>query len=96
MTMNMTLDEKRLLDTVELGIQAEAFKASPVGKTLCLMAQLQADDAMAALKQADPHNAKTVQDLQNVIWRGESFCQFLDEIIADGRQAADVLKTPAE
>ena len=89
-------EEKELLKCVELGIDAEVFLQSAVGRELVHMARCHAEDAVIELKTVDPEDSKKVREIQNRVWQGESFERFIRELIADGHQAAEVLRAPEE
>lgn len=83
---------KQLLGEISLGIEAESFLESEVGKRLIARAESERDDAVNELKTADPENAKQIRDLQNRIWLAESFQKWIAEIISSGWNAETVMK----
>lgn len=88
----MSDDNKQLMGEISLGIEAEAFLASDVGKRLVSRSEAERDEAVNELKIADPGNAKLIRDLQNRIWLAESVQMWIAEIISSGWNAERVLQ----
>lgn len=88
----MSNDEKELLTSIEIGLDAEAFKRSTFGKAIIAKAQQYADEATEKLKHVDCTNCVQIRDLQSKVWRGEAFEQFIDELIVEGFQAEEILR----
>lgn len=82
--------------TMLVGMNAESFLESDVGRYLLGCASQEAAEAYEKLKNADPEDSKTIRQLQNQIWRAESFKQWLEEIINAGRQADQTLRDQDE
>jgi hypothetical protein len=78
------------LAEVKLGIQAEDFLASPVGRYLVGRAAIEADAAVELLKKA-----KTIEEmhhLQDRITLMESFALWVTDAINGGHHAEEQLK----
>jgi len=86
-----TAEQRLLLSEVELGVAVEQFARSTVGKYLIDRSKGEAEDAIERLKTADPDNAKLIRDLQNEIWRAETFEKYLTDAILGGRNAEEQL-----
>jgi hypothetical protein len=86
-----TIDDERYrrerVQTIELGLDAEQFLHTKLGQYLEKRALDTALDAMQALKTCDPNDAKTVQVLQNAVFRAESFTLWLDDCINQSKVA---------
>lgn len=80
-----------LLKAVDLGFQAEAFVQSDIGRYLVRRAEAQVDEAVEALKGADPEDAKTIRALQNTIAVAESIQYWLADVIQQGENAQQQL-----
>lgn len=79
-----------------LGRDAEEFLNTELGKYLIGRARREKQEAQEKLNTTSPWRRRRIQDLQNEIWRAESFEAWLAEIIMDGRNAEKVLDESAE
>lgn len=89
--MSETPELNPLLKAVDLGFQAEAFLQSDVGRYLVQRAEAQVDEAVEALKQADPEDAKGIRNLQGVIAVAEAVQYWLADVIQQGENAQQQL-----
>lgn len=80
-----------LLKAVDLGFQAEAFLQSDLGCYLVQRAEAQTEEAVEALKVADPEDAKAIRALQNTIAVAESVQYWLGDVIQQGVNAQQQL-----
>jgi hypothetical protein len=87
----MDLDDGLLAEAV-VGRQAENFLNSDIGQALLAKAEMEARDAMDVLKKIAPDRQQEIRELQNRIWRADSFEGWLVELIQSGRQAATQLE----
>jgi len=78
-------------DAVQLGLSAESFLGSPLGKFLVGRAEGEIEEAVEKLKTTDPEDAKAIRDLQNRIYRAESVQYWLAEAIMTGENAQQEL-----
>lgn len=69
---------------VQLGIEAEAFVHSKLGRYLIGRAEDERQRALEALATADPEDAKTIRQLQNQQWRANTVLGWLAEAIETG------------
>jgi hypothetical protein len=83
--------ELRLAE-VRLGIQAEDFLRSPIGRYLVGRAQIEVEAAVEELKHAHPEDPAIIRKLQNRITLMESFGAWLQDAIANGNNAEAQLK----
>lgn len=84
--------ERELLHRVAMGMEAEAFLGSNIGRYIVERAEAERDDAVEDLKEASPDDPKTIRDLQNRIWRAESVQFWLADLINDGNNAMHELQ----
>jgi hypothetical protein len=75
-----------------LGKDAEQFLRSDLGRTLIGMAEQDAEEATESLKRVWPWRQRKIQQLQNQIWRAESFKGWLRELVIQGEQALQQLE----
>lgn len=80
----MTVEE--LYQQISLGMDAQKFVESPLGKYLLERAAAEKDEALRSLSVVDPCDWKAVMTLQNIIHRAESFGQWLLDAIEEGRR----------
>ena len=85
-------EDRELLQRVGLGVEAESFLGSNLGRYLIERAEGERDDAVEDLKEANPDDPKGIRDLQNRIWRAESVQFWLADLINDGRNAMHELQ----
>ena len=83
---------KALLIEVQLGLDAEQFLASQIGKAVVRRAQLIGHEAVAAIKEVDPHDAKKIMELQNMIRWADAFPDFIRDMVQIGRNAEEQIK----
>ena len=89
--MNGNKELNPLLKAVDLGFQAEAFLQSDIGRYLVSRAEAQIDEAVEALKEADPEDPKAIRALQNTIAVAESVQYWLADVIQQGENAQQQL-----
>lgn len=77
----------QLIAEAEIGEEARKFIESDLGRTLVGMAQQEILSAQIALGTVDPDDKKAIVALQNQIWRGEQFEQWLKELVSRGNDA---------
>jgi len=85
-------NENQLLDVAKIGIEAEAFMRSPLGKEMMKQADKEITEATALLVEADPEDIKSNRELRNTIAVARMFGQWLRDTAAIGQHAADQLK----
>jgi len=76
-----------------IGRDAEEFLKSDIGNYLLGCADQEIDEAMHELKNVHPWRTRKIKELQNKIWRAESFKQWLAELIIRGQQALQNLES---
>lgn len=85
-------DENRVLyNTVALGIDAERFFETPVGRWIALRADEERIDALADLVDVAPNEPEAIRALQSTIKRAESVRVWIAEAIEAGKNAEATL-----
>ena len=75
-----------------LGKDAEELVGSDIGQYLVGVAQQEVREAYEELKKVSPWRVLKVQELQNRIWKAETFVTELRALILNGRTAARKLE----
>jgi len=70
-----------------LGIDAETFIRTPLGRFLEGKARAEEADALIALVDADPEDAKANRELRNQIHVARMFLSWINDAIEAGQQA---------
>jgi len=87
----MNDDNSDLLNKATIGMDAETFLGTNLGRKLVERAAAHADEATEKLKKCSPIDAAMIRDLQNEIWKAESFKDWIAEIIQEGWNAEQEL-----
>jgi len=82
---------EQLMAEAILGRDAREFLNTELGKYLLGRARLERDAAVEALKSVFPWRKRRIQELQNTIWKCESFEGWLASLIMDGHNAERIL-----
>lgn len=90
------IDTEALIAEAEIGESARVFLAGDLGRMLVGMAQQEIDGALAGLADVEPTDTKTIRDLQNKIWLGRHFGQWLGELVSKGNNAISIYKQQQE
>jgi hypothetical protein len=69
------------------GIEVEQFLSSDIGRYMVGRAENEEHEALQALAQVDPIDAKKVERLQNQVWRARSIQQWLAQAVQAGLMA---------
>lgn len=85
-------DRSQLLRQVELGLDAQRFKDSDIGRELQDRANAEVEAALEQLKTVDPTDAKQITLLQNHIWKAETFLLWINEMVQEGVNAEEQLE----
>lgn len=83
---------KHLWDQVGLGIEAEAFLKSPVGKYVKSRAMEEIDEAFDEFKDVDPNDPEAVRKIQFKALVAGKAVTWLVDLVDAGEQAGRVLK----
>lgn len=85
-------DEDEFVKIARLGIDAETFMATPLGKFLASKADAEMRAATEALIGADPADVKANTELRNQIHVSRMFLTWIDDSINAGRAAHHQLR----
>jgi len=83
----MSEDTDHFVQIARTGIDAEVFMRTPLGKFLESKAMAEEADALAALVDADPEDAKVNRELRNQIHVSRMFLVWIRDAINAGRSA---------
>ena len=75
-----------------MGRDAEDFIQGDLGQYLIGCAEQEIKTATDALKKVHPWRTRRIRELQNEIWRAESFQSWLSELVIRGRQAVGIVE----
>lgn len=79
--------ERTMFAEAAMGRDTQAFLKTEIGRYLIGCAKQEADDAMHDLKSVSPWRRRKIVELQNKIWRAESFRGWLADLILQGKAA---------
>lgn len=79
--------ENELIAQALIGDEARKFLESDLGKCLIGMANQEAEKALEALATVNPTDVKAIERLQNRVWLGRQFEEFVKELITEGDNA---------
>ena len=82
---------EELLREVSIGLQAETFLGSDVGKYLVSRAEGERDAALDELKTVNPNDPEAIMELQAKVWRAESVQTWIAELIQAGWNAEGLI-----
>lgn len=88
----MSNDVDHFLNSARLGIDAEAFFTTPIGKHLKDKAAMELDAAMNELVAADPDDIKANRDIRNRIHAVSMFLDWMNKAITAGNESHRQLK----
>lgn len=88
--------DSELMEKAILGKDAEEFINSEIGKYIVKRVDQERFEAVELLKEVSPWRKNRIRDLQNLIWRCDTFKGWLAEIIISGQQATQVLDQQQE
>lgn len=81
------------LAIAQLGVEAESFKSSGLGRYLNERAESEIIDASRALCEVDPADVKQITELQNKVYRANSFIAWIEEAIESGNFAIEEIRS---
>ncbi len=94
--MSEITEDEHLQIVAQLGVEAEVFKSSTLGKYLADCAQSEIEEAAAELAVIVPSDMPGICELQNKIYRVKSFLTWVDEAIESGTHAVQELQQRQE
>lgn len=83
---------RTLLAEADLGLQAQEFMRSDLGRHLVGCAHQEIAEAQAALSTVAPWRRRRITDLQNRIWRANFLLSWLRELLLSGKVAGNALE----
>lgn len=89
-------DEQKLFQDAVLGVEAEAFLDSAVGRRMTLKTKAIEEEAIEELIDVSPSDKEKITALQNVIWKCRTFRDFIAEMIYEGNNAEEQLREAEE
>jgi len=84
-----------VVEDAVFGKEVEQFLETRVGAYLLRKAQDEASEALEALADVDPEDAKAIRTAQNKVKRADSIIGWLAEAIRTGIQATEQLREDA-
>jgi uncharacterized protein YdaU (DUF1376 family) len=86
------MSNELLFAEATLGIEAQEFFASEIGRFLVGRCDQEIAEASDKLATVSTWRRNRIQQLQNQIWRAQSFKGWLAELVIAGRQAEALLE----
>jgi len=87
-----TMDPKDpVVKQAVFGEVASNFIRSEMGVYLVKRAEDEVEKAVEELKRVNARDGKAVEDIQNRIWKAESFQQWLADAVIEGAEALKIL-----
>jgi hypothetical protein len=83
--VNEELERQERMKVVSLGIEAEHFALSSLGRHITARAEREREEALKQLIKADPHDVNAVQRLQNEVRVIDKVQQWIADAIMDGQ-----------
>lgn len=78
---------KELFAEAIIGKDAEEFIHSDIGQYILGCAEQEIAEAADQLKRVHPWRTRRIRELQNQVWRAESFQSWLVGLVVSGQQA---------
>lgn len=84
-------EKQERLRVVGLGIEAEEFIRSPLGRYMTARAEREREEALQQLVEANPHEPTAVQILQNRVRVVDMTQQWIADVILEGQATEQAL-----
>ncbi|ROH87999.1 hypothetical protein ED236_00455 [Pseudomethylobacillus aquaticus] len=94
--MTRQAEEIELLSRIELGLDAERFMMSNLGKSIVKRASIEVNEALMALKAVDCNDSRAIRELQTKIEVAELGIVYLLESINAGSVAEEQINNNQE
>lgn len=91
--MNEPTTKEVLQAEALIGDEAAKFFESELGRTVLGMIEQEKSDALDALAEVDAEDSKAIRALQAKHWRADQFEAWIRELIFQGEQAIQQLRT---
>lgn len=85
----MSDERQERMQRIGMMDEAEDFIRSSLGRYLIERAERERDEAVDALKEADAEDPKRIRELQNKVFRAESFQYWIAQLVMEGKQALE-------
>ena len=89
------MDVDALKAEATLGQDAEDFIQSELGRYIIGRVDQEREDAIQSLTKTSSWRRHRIRDLQNAIWRCDTFKAWLGDLVVRGKQAIAVLEQDA-
>lgn len=86
--------EDEMLTAAKLGIDAEVFLVSPLGRFLTKKAEDERAAAIELLIDADPEDIKQNREFRNQIHVSNMFLAWINDAVNIGKAATEMLRSP--
>lgn len=86
------MNEDEMLSLARMGIDAEVFMTTPLGRFLTEKASMERDAAIALLVAADPEDAKANREYRNRIHVSNMFLEWIGDAVNIGKSATEMLR----
>ena len=80
------------VEAAVLGQEAELFLTGKLGQYLITRVDSEIEESRQLLETTNPWRRRRITELQNKIWRAQSFKSWMAEIIQDGRNSLRVIE----
>ena len=87
------MDNRTMHAQIHMGNAADEWMKGPLGQYVLGRCEQIIESAKNELVHADPESPKMIQMLQNKIWTAGAVPAFLNELLAEGRQALETLES---
>ena len=90
--MSYVEPEDELVELAKMGMEAEIFMTTPLGRFLEKKAKQEESDAIELLVNSDPDDAKINREMRNQIHVARMFLTWMQEAIQVGTSALQLLR----
>jgi hypothetical protein len=87
------MDNRTLHAQIDMGNQADEFLRSELGQYIIGRCSQIIDNAKNDLTKVDPDRPEEIRSLQSTIWKAGAVPGFLNELLAEGRQALKTIQS---
>jgi hypothetical protein len=88
----LDLQSATLFAEAALGVDARHFLSSDLGRFMVGCARQDYETALQKLKTTPAWRWRRIRDLQFDMWKAEKFCEYLKELMVQGKQAERLLQ----
>jgi hypothetical protein len=87
------MDNRTMHAQIQMGNAADEWMKGPLGQYVLGRCEQIINRAKDRLTKVDPRSASKIQELQTEIWKAGALAGFLNELLAEGRQALETLES---